>query len=98
MCGKNYILTVGVMTEERSGTIYNFNMPKGKLDEHQILQWETFISLNKNVLEKDEFKMICKIHADVFAHPYHEPCTCSPKRIKNWIAQINKVYEDRNSN
>ena len=35
MCGKNYILTVGVMTEERSGTIYNFNMPKGKLDDYQ---------------------------------------------------------------
>lgn len=73
-------------------------MPKGQLDEYQTLQWETFLSLNKSKLEKDEFKMICKIHADVFAHPYHEPCTCSPKRIKNWIAQINKVYEDRKSN
>lgn len=70
-------------------------MPKGQLDEYQTLQWETFLSLNKNKLEKDEFKMICKIHADVFAHPYHEPCTCSPKRIKNWIAQINKVYDNR---
>lgn len=86
---------MGVMTEEISGTTYSFNMPKGKLDEYQTLQWETFLSLNKNKLEKDEFKMICKIHADVFAHPYHEPCTCSPKRIKNWIAQINKVYDNR---
>lgn len=73
-------------------------MPKGYLDEYQIIQWEAFLSVKSDRLQSDEFKMICKIHADVFAHPYHEPCTCSPKRIKNWIAQINKVYEDRHNN
>ena len=73
-------------------------MPKGYLDEHQLLQWEAFLSVKSDRLQPDEFKMICQVHADVFAHPYHEPCTCSPKRIKNWIAQINKVYEDRHNN
>ena len=71
-------------------------MPKGKLSQEQLLQWMTYLSTKTDKLKQNEFKMICEIHADVFAHPYHEPCTCSPKRIKNWIAQINKVYEARN--
>jgi hypothetical protein len=83
---------VDVMTEERSGTTYNYNMPKGKLSQEQLLLWQAFISNKSNTLKQNEFKMICEIHAEVFAHPYHEPCTCSPKRIKEWIAQINKVY------
>lgn len=86
------------MNVERSGTTYNYKMPKGKLSQEQLLLWQTFLSIKSNTLKQDEFKMICKIHADVFAHPYHEPCTCSPKRIKNWIAQINKVYEARDDN
>jgi hypothetical protein len=71
-------------------------MPKGKLSQEQLLQWMTYLSTRTDKLKQNEFKMICELHADVFAHPYHEPCTCSPKRIKNWIAQINKVYEARN--
>lgn len=71
-------------------------MPKGKLSQEQLLQWMTYLSTRTDKLKQNEFKMICEIHADVFAHPYHEPCTCSPKRIKNWIVQINKVYEARN--
>ena len=71
-------------------------MPKGKLSQEQLHQWMIYLSTRTDILKQNEFKMICEIHADVFAHPYHEPCTCSPKRIKNWIAQINKVYEARN--
>mgnify|MGYP003131758800 CR=1 FL=1 len=98
MCGKNYILTVDVMTEEKSGTTYNYKMPKGYLNQQQVKEWTAWKAIKTDKLTKEEFKMICSVHADVFAHPYHEPCTCSPKRIKNWIAQIDKVYEDRNSN
>ena len=87
-----------VMTVERNGTTYNYNMPKGYLDDYQVAKWQEFLEVERTKLFKDEYKMICGIHADVFAHPYHEPCTCSPKRIKEWIAQINKVYENRNSN
>ena len=72
-------------------------MPKGKLSQEQLLQWMTYLSTRTDKLKQNEFKMICEIHADVFAHPYHEPCTCSPKRIKNWIVQINKVYEARDN-
>ena len=86
------------MTGERSGTIYNYKMPKGYLSEQQIKEWTAWNAIKSDKLTQTEFKMICRLHADVFAHPYHEPCTCSPKRIKNWIAQINKVYEDRKNN
>lgn len=72
-------------------------MPKGELNEYQLLQWETFLSVERNKITKDWYKAICQIHADIFAHPYHEPCTCSPKRIKEWIAQITKIYETRDN-
>jgi hypothetical protein len=87
---------VGVISVEKSGTIYNYKMPKGKLTQDQVHKWMVFLSTKSNTLKQQEFKMICEIHAELFGHPYHEPCTCSPKLIKNWIAQINKEYEARN--
>jgi hypothetical protein len=88
---------VGVMNVGKSGTIYNYDMPKGYLNEQQVKEWTAWNAIKSDTLKQEEFKMICRLHADVFAHPYHEPCTCSPKRIKEWITQINKIYENRNS-
>lgn len=86
------------MKEERSGTILNYDMPKGRMTEEQKARWKPFHKVLSGRLTKEHYKTICELHADLYAHPYHEPCTCSSKRIKNWIAQIDKVYEDRNSN
>ena len=81
------------MIEERSGTIYNYKMPKGKMSQHQMAQWQVFLAMLKDKLTKEQYKFICEMHADLFAHPYHEPCTCSPKRIKEWMTQITRIYE-----
>ena len=83
------------MTVERSGTIYSFNMPKGYLNEEQRKRWKPYTKVMSGNMTEEHYKTICEIHADVFAHPYHEPCTCSPKRIKNWIAQIDDKYDNR---
>jgi hypothetical protein len=70
-------------------------MPKGKMSQHQVSQWQVFLATLGNKLTNEQYKFICETHADLFAHPYHEPCTCSPKRIKEWIAQITRIYETR---
>jgi hypothetical protein len=70
-------------------------MPKGKMSQHQVAQWQVFLATLGNKLTNEQYKFICETHADLFAHPYHEPCTCSPKRIKEWIAQITRIYETR---
>lgn len=59
--------------------------------------WELFRSQNRTKITRDEFAMICELHAKYYNHPYHQPCTCNPNTIKTWIRQLNDVYE-RNNN
>ena len=76
-------------------------MPKDKLSDEQVLRWEKYLDVKDDArFTNEQFKMVCEIHADVFAHPYFEPkCTpCSQKKIKKWRDEIHQVYEDRNSN
>jgi hypothetical protein len=63
------------------------------MDEIDKKDWEKFRGSPKNVLSKDEFTMICELHAKYFNHTFYKPCTCSPKTIKSWIAQLNDLYE-----
>ena len=92
MCGRSCILIVGATNVERSGTTYNYKMPKGQMNQEQIQEWAAYLRIATDRLNQEQYKMVCRLHADLYAHPYHEPCTCSPKRIKEWIAQINKIY------
>lgn len=63
------------------------------MDKIDKKDWEKFRSSPKNVLSKEEFTMICELHAKYFKHSFYKPCTCSPKKIKSWIAQLNDIYE-----
>ena len=63
------------------------------MSQHQMAQWQVFLATLGNKLTNEQYKFVCEVHADLFVHPYHEPCTCSPKRIKEWIAQITRIYE-----
>lgn len=45
------------------------------------------IKANRKLLRAD-YKIMCKIHSELFKHPYTEPCTCSKKKIKKWIDEI----------
>ncbi len=60
--------------------------------------WELFRSQNRSKITRNEYKMISQLHAKYYNHPYHEPCTCNPQTIKNWIRQLNDIYERNNNN
>ena len=65
-----------------------------KLDR---LDWERFRADVRNKLNEDQYNLVCTLHAKYYKHSFYKPCTCSPKTIKTWIAQLNDVYDqDRN--
>jgi hypothetical protein len=68
------------------------------MDKIDKKDWEKFRSSQKNVLSKKEFTMVCELHAKYFNHTFYKPCTCSPKTIKSWIAQLNDIYEQDKNN
>ena len=67
------------------------------MSQRQLAQWQVFLAILGNKLPQEQFKFVCEMHADLFDHKYHEPCTCSPRIIKEWIAQITRIYEARNN-
>lgn len=68
------------------------------MDKIDKKDWEKFRTNTKNVLSKKEFTMVCELHAKYFNHTFYKPCTCSPKTIKSWIAQLNDIYEQDKNN
>ena len=61
-----------------------------KLDR---LDWYQFTNTLSNKITQKQFELICKLHAKYYNHRYYKPCTCNPKTIKTWIAQLNDIYE-----
>ena len=57
------------------------------------LDWYQFTNTLSNKITQKQFELICKLHAKYFNHRYYKPCTCNPKTIKTWIAQLNDIYE-----
>ena len=47
-------------------------------------------------LTRVQFDLVCELHAKYFKHKFYKPCTCNPQTIKQWIAQLNDVYEKDN--
>lgn len=64
-----------------------------KLDR---LDWYNFRNGMTNKINRSEFDLICKLHAKYYKHSFYKPCTCNPKTIKQWIAQLNDVYDKQN--
>ncbi len=57
------------------------------------IDWDKLRHNFKNKLTNEQYKLVCELHAKYYKHTYYEPCTCSPKTIKTWIAQLNDIYE-----
>ncbi len=68
------------------------------MEEIDKKDWYQFINKNTTKVQRHEYLMICELHAKYFKHKYKEPCTCSPQTIKQWIAQLNEVYERNQKN
>ena len=58
--------------------------------------WKQFRMGTKQHLSRGEFEMVCRLHSKYFGHKYYLPCTCSPRIIKQWIADLNKIWDNGN--
>jgi hypothetical protein len=56
--------------------------------------WYKFRSEVKHSLNRDQFELVCQMHSKYFKHKFYKPCTCNPRVIKQWIDEINKLYEN----
>ena len=63
------------------------------MDQADKIDWEVFRLEVTTKLNKKQFELVCQLHSKYFNHRYYKPCTCSPKVIKQWIGQINDLYE-----
>lgn len=63
------------------------------MEELDKLDWNTFRLQVNNKLNKQQFELVCTLHAKYFNHKYHKPCSCSPKKIISWIDDLNNLYD-----
>ena len=54
--------------------------------------WRKFRLTDGQTLQPKEFELICELHAKYFNHAYYEICSCRPKELKRWIADIDRLY------
>ena len=63
------------------------------MEELDRLDWYNFRNNLSSTISRQQFELICQLHAKYYKHRYYKPCTCNPKTIKLWIAQLNDVYD-----
>lgn len=74
------------------------------MERHRImvevdkLDWYKFRSEVKHSLNREQFELVCQLHSKYFKHKFYKPCTCNPKVIKEWIQELNKIYESNSKN
>lgn len=73
-------------------------MDKIKMEKLDRVDWEHFRSDVSTKLTQDQFQLVCELHAKYFKHRFYKPCTCSPRVINTWIAQLNDLYESDHPN
>jgi hypothetical protein len=70
---------------------------KRYMEEEDKIEWDEFRINTTDRLENKYYKLIMRLHAKYFNHKYQELCTCSPKRIKQWITHLNDIYDKENT-
>jgi len=67
-----------------------------QFDEEDYKKWELFRKSKRKSLLTREFEMVCQLHAlySVPKHDYYKPCTCNPKTIVRWIADLNRIFDN----
>lgn len=56
---------------------------------------DIWIDFKANVTSKLTPKyrtILCTLHAKYYKHKFYEPCGCSPKIYRMWIADIDRLY------
>lgn len=68
------------------------------MERHRIMVkedreiWEDFKANVGRKLNREQFKVLCRLHSKYYNHKYYEPCSCNPRNIINWISDIDKKY------
>ena len=57
--------------------------------------WKKFREGNGHSISHEEYLLVCNLHAKCFDHKLELPCKCSPKRLNIMIAEINKIYDNK---
>ena len=67
-----------------------------KFNKQDYAKWENFRMGTKSHLEPGEFELVCKLHAEYHkgGHNYYKPCTCNPRTIKQWIKDLNAIWNN----
>ena len=56
--------------------------------------WSIFRQGTKDVISATEFDLVCDLHAKYHKHSFYKPCTCNPKIINKWIADLNVIWNN----
>ena len=65
-----------------------------KFKKQHYERWTKFRMGDKHSISESELKLVSKLHSEYYKHKYIVPCSCSPKRINSWIADLNKIWEN----
>jgi hypothetical protein len=65
-----------------------------KFNKQDYAKWENFRLGTKSHLDTAEFELVCKLHSTYYKHKYEKPCTCNPRRIKQWIKDLNVIWDN----
>lgn len=74
---------------------YDRHKPAKCMSEAQYNQWTKLKDItkqDKNRYLTEVYPAIAQIHAVVFGHRYHEPCTCTPRQWEQWRNDLDQVY------
>lgn len=63
-----------------------------KMSKEDYQSWTEFRNNTSDTIRKEEFELVCQLHAKYYKHSYYKPCTCSPRTINKWIAMLNDTY------
>jgi len=55
--------------------------------------WKQFKAEVKDKLSQDQYKLLMQLHSKYYNHKYTNLCSCNPKRLIQWIADIDKIYD-----
>jgi len=65
-----------------------------KFNKKDLKIWDRYRASKKSTITRQEYDEICELHSHYLDHPLEKPCTCSPKRIKQMIEDLHKIWED----
>jgi hypothetical protein len=63
-------------------------------EKKDFVLWENFRMGTKQHITNAEFELVCNLHAKYYKHNYYKPCTCNPKVIKQWIKDLNVIWNN----